>query len=95
LKPENVSWDVTDAVTSDDSDDLPIVFLTGYKIDYATGGKAHPLKNAAIPEGIAAFYKSNSTEFIVAKVDGIPLIDPTFDPKGKTYRQLTPDGPLP
>ena len=23
------------------------------------------------------------------------FIPPDFDPKGKTYRQLTPDGPLP
>jgi hypothetical protein len=47
--------------------------------------------------GIAACYKSNSAEFVRASPDGsIPNFIPAdFDPKGKVYRQLTPDGELP
>jgi len=46
-------------------------------------------------------YKSNNSRFIkldtTANHDGsIPnFISPDFKPDGKTYRQLTPDGPLP
>jgi hypothetical protein len=47
--------------------------------------------------GIAACYKNNSAEFVRAATDGsVPNFIPAdFDPKGKTYRQLTPDGELP
>ena len=50
--------------------------------------------------GIAVTYKSNNTMFIwlVTSLNAngsIPnFISPNFDAKGKTYRQLTPDGPL-
>ena len=94
LKPENVCWDITDAVGPDDSDELPLIFPTGYKIDYVAGGKAHLLSNGW-RDGISVFYKNNSAAFCVAQSGGVPIIDATFDPKGKTYRQLTPDGPLP
>jgi len=40
LKPENVCFDVTSPVDSSASDDLPLVFSTGYKIDYAPGASA-------------------------------------------------------
>jgi hypothetical protein len=40
LKPENVSWDVTEGVDSLSSDEIPIVFLTGYRVTYAAGGPA-------------------------------------------------------
>src|SRR5271163_1205008 len=45
LKPENVCFDVTNAVVSGDPDGLPVVFSTGYKIDYIQGGKAHLRRN--------------------------------------------------
>jgi hypothetical protein len=48
--------------------------------------------------GIAVAYKSGSSAFRkMSHPDGTisNFIAPTFDPKGKTYRQLTPDGPLP
>jgi len=52
--------------------------------------------------GIAVFYKGNNAMFLIilsssANPGGsIPnFVPPDFDPKGKTYRQLTPDGPLP
>jgi len=97
LKPENVSFDVTTGVDSDTSDDLPIVFSTGFKITYAAGGSAAPLAQPA-PRGLAVTYKNDSTKYCVpTNPDGTVanFIPTTFDAKGKTYRQLTPDGPLP
>jgi hypothetical protein len=43
LKPENVSWDVTCCLAANDSDLLPVVFMTGYKVNYVPGGAAVPL----------------------------------------------------
>ena len=51
--------------------------------------------------GIVVFFKGNNALFV--RSDGIPssdgsirnFISPDFKPDGKTYRQLTPDGPLP
>jgi hypothetical protein len=40
LKSENISWDVTAGVDSQTSDEIPIVFLTGYRVTYAAGGSA-------------------------------------------------------
>ena len=45
LKPENVCWDVTCSVDASDSDYLPLVFLTGYKVTYAPGAAAARLAN--------------------------------------------------
>jgi hypothetical protein len=43
LKPENVCYDVT--VLADDSspEELPLVFSTGYRMNYVPGGSAVPL----------------------------------------------------
>jgi hypothetical protein len=93
LKPENVCWDVTDGSnSSNDSHSLPVVFSTGYKIEYVPGGKVHALK-PELPD-IALGFKDNSAAYHAA-AEGSRVIDSAFDPKGKTYRQLTPDGPLP
>jgi len=43
LKPENVSWDVTGGLDSSSRMELPVVFMTGYKVSYSAGGKAVPL----------------------------------------------------
>ncbi len=43
LKPENVCWDLTVPADSTSPDELPLVFLTGYKISYAPGAAAVPL----------------------------------------------------
>jgi hypothetical protein len=40
LKPENVGYDVTSGVQTASPDFLPIVFLTGFRIDYRPGGRA-------------------------------------------------------
>jgi hypothetical protein len=121
LKAENVCWDVTDSLGAGDADELPLVFLTGYKVHYIPGGAAVPLikpyppfglESHTLPEwvegktslpegstpGIAVAYKGGSSRFVKMQQpdDTIPnFIAPTFNPKGKTYRQLTPDGTLP
>ena len=43
LKPENVSWDLTAPVSSSPGSQLPLLFMTGYKINYVPGGSATPL----------------------------------------------------
>ena len=48
LKPENVCWDFTirsdgSGLDASDPDSIPVVFLTGYKINYVAGGTALPV----------------------------------------------------
>ncbi len=44
LKPENVTWDLTANMGADKKeDDIPLVFTTGYRIEYKPGGGAVPL----------------------------------------------------
>jgi hypothetical protein len=110
LKPENVCFDVTSPVTQNSSDQLPLVFLTGFKVTYAPGGAAVPVikphpdygshswfSGDHTFNGIAVAYKGNNARFAVWQRDfTIPNFVPLdFKPDGKTYRQLTPDGPLP
>ncbi len=91
---------MTSGVDSDASDLLPLVFVTGYKVTYAPGGPAVPLTKP-YPTGTAVFYKGNRAMVLVPtaaeNADGsIPNFVPAnFDARGKTYRQLTPDGVLP
>jgi hypothetical protein len=97
LKPENVCFDVTNAVLPDDPASLPVVFTTGYQMDYAKGGKAH-LRANGDPEGLGVYPKSGFGErvgFDRAYPQGIPVIPANFDSKGRTYVQLTPEGPVP
>lgn len=98
LKPDNVCWDVTITIRNDDDDQVPIVFVTGYRMIYVPGGSAIPLKRGNDIQGIAVSYKSGEAHFVPddGLSDEIVLnaISPAFNPKGKTYQQLTPDGPL-
>ena len=126
LKPENVCWDVTSPVDSWAPKELPLVFSTGYKVNYVPGGAAVPLVKPYpkyfiedprnwrqrlqnypplddLKPGIVVWYKSAHRLFMPLTLsisgnseDSIPNFVPAdFDAKGKTYRQLTPDGPLP
>jgi hypothetical protein len=123
LKPENVCFDVTSGIDSSSPDGLPIVFMTGYKVNYVPGGAAIPLLKPypnfadeppawfdwwGLPKppggpvtGIAVTYKSNNARFMHFETSAtlekvIPnILPPDFNANGKTYRQLTPDGPLP
>jgi hypothetical protein len=107
LRPENVSWDLTCCVDSETPDDIPLVFLTGYKVSYVPASSAMPLRILTTEEkwslwmrgekpALPISYKSGSAQSIKAAPDGtIPNFIPAdFDPKGKAYRQLTPDGEL-
>jgi hypothetical protein len=50
------------------------------------------------PPGIAVFYKGNNAKYsnLDRSSPNIPnFVPPTFDANGWTFRQLTPDGPLP
>jgi hypothetical protein len=105
LKPENVCWDFTNKIPNGaeggDSSTLPMVFLTGYRIHYVPGGDAVPLSGAAgtaLPISIfpvGCFDGSASAD--KPQADGVVhgFIPANFDPQGRTYEQLTPDGPLP
>jgi hypothetical protein len=101
LKSENVCWDVTVPLDAGSSDLMPVVFSTGYRINYAPGGSAVPLSLSSEDKlsGIAVCYHGNNSAWL--KNDGQPdgmvtnFISQAFDPAGKKYQQLTPDGPLP
>ncbi len=100
LKPENVCWDVTIPVDATSPDALPLVFLTGYKVNYVPDGSAVPLfsTNGKRLPGIAVCYHGNNSAFIRSdgKSDGVVtnFIFQKFDPADKKYQQLTPDGPV-
>jgi type II secretory pathway pseudopilin PulG len=93
LTAENVCYDVTSGVTSDSSDDVPLVFATGYVMTYSPNAMTEPDSSAksAFP-GMAVAYKTNSARFFNARSDGtVPgVISVTFDPGSKSYQQLKP-----
>ena len=121
LKPENVCWDVTGGLTNNSPGELPLLFLTGYRVSYTPGGTAVPIADATVlasrtwsqwrdgePEpsrvfsdGADVFYVNNSAVYITRTTapDGTiaiqNFISADYKPDGKTYVQLTPDGPLP
>jgi hypothetical protein len=99
LKPENVSWDVTVPLDRNSPDELPVVFSTGYRIEYKPGGQAIPIigKDRYTQQGIAVCYHGNSAWFKKNLTPDGPV--PNFIPADANlgpgpYRQLTPDGPL-
>jgi hypothetical protein len=100
LKPENVCFDVTCCVDADVSDALPLVFITGYKVTYVPGGSAVP-RARPYPPGIIAYYKGANSRLILpdsasdASGSIANFIPTDFDPRGKTYHQLTPEGRMP
>ena len=126
LESKNVCWDVTIGVTSDSPDTIPLVILTGFKVNYVSGAPGTPYikpypklfymtrtiqgwwNGEPDPTPYAATvvcYKNSNPAFV--KLDmaapsyesilnlNSNSISPNFKPDGKTYRQLTPDGPLP
>ncbi len=96
LKPENVSFDVTAGVDLKSSDAVPILFMTGFLVDYTVGSAAVPLtEDAKKRDGMVIFYHSNSTQFLIKDPNGTvrSAIPKAFDGKGHHYQQLTPDGP--
>jgi len=106
LKPENVCWDVTVSVNRNSPGELPLVFVTGYRVTYAPGGTALPLPQTGVRPWTAVLY-ANGSAYGTSIEFGIPpglmiqsdssvlnFIPATFNPAGKHYQQLTPDGPL-
>ncbi len=102
LKPENVGWDITAGLDLESSEKLPIVFLHGFHFVYEPDASAIPdhlltphdktIGRDAFGAFMAVCYNKNQARIIQANEDGtIPKFIPAdFDPKGKTYRQLTP-----
>jgi hypothetical protein len=93
LTADNVCYDVTSGVTLDASDDLPVVFSTGYTVTYSPGSSATRDPGAQTPfDGMAVANKNNSARFMPDKGGGeLPHFIPVnFDSGGKTYEQLRP-----
>jgi hypothetical protein len=109
LRPENVGFDVTDRVGKAAPDKLPLIFITGYRVTYAPHGTAVPI-SPSTPRWMAVCYHDLSAYAVTGEFPSpsgwpfqpcflpgrtvVDFIDPTFDPAGKEYRQLTPDGPI-
>lgn len=101
LKPENVCFDVTGGADQSSPDQLPLVFVTGYKVTYDPD--VPPVARFQIfPDGMTVYYKGNNALFLkdygLAGSNDTPLkhlIPADFKSDGRTYRQLTPDGSLP
>jgi hypothetical protein len=55
LKPENVCWDLTAPAESREPLALPLLFITGYKVNYVPGGVAVPLNKDAPLYGTEPF----------------------------------------
>jgi len=120
LTPQNVCYDVTAGVDTNAPDNLPVVFVTGFRVEYRPEGRAISLVrpfpaygysaqtwmkyltggDLEPVNGLALAYKSNEARFQQGQLgsDGFGLVPNVlpddFDPHGKAYRQLTPDGPL-
>jgi hypothetical protein len=74
LRPENVSYDVTSGIQMNSPDNLPIVFLTGFRIDYRPGGTAvsliRPFPNL---RGDASNWLQSLTGGPLEPVSGLPV----------------------
>jgi hypothetical protein len=103
LLPENVSWDVTIPVDAKSADEIPVIFCTGFRIDYKPGGSAIPLAGQSRPyscgDGITVCYHSHSSHYRIYAKDEPGVVENFIPADTKlgtnSYTQLTPDGPLP
>jgi hypothetical protein len=100
LKPENVCWDVTVPADSLTPEALPLVFETGFRVEYIPGGGAAPVISylKGRHAGIAVCYAGLNTAYFAGySIDGSisNFVPSGFDPQGKGYVQLTPTGLLP
>jgi len=93
LTAENVCFDVTGGVTSQSSDKLPLVYLTGYTVTYTAGASAtcDNLSGRPFP-GIDVSYKGNNARFTKAEVNGdiLNFIPEDFTAGSEQYTQLRP-----
>jgi len=113
LKAADICWDLTLVPIDPAGPRIPLVYTTGFKIDFKPRGSATSLKpfspsfnlafahwwdSAKNPtEHITMAYSDNSSTNVPLTREGTApnIIPADFDPKGKTYHQLTPDGELP
>jgi hypothetical protein len=97
LKPENVAYDVTSGVDAHSPDGLPVVFLTGFRMNYATGASVvslvRPFPSIAGSWSFLSSSRDSSTTF-----DGLPV---AYKSNNAFFRvsylaghptQYTPDG---
>jgi hypothetical protein len=105
LRPENVCWDVTGGVTKNDPPELPLIFMTGFRMTYTPGGgfisrvDPYPRYLDIKSPGLAVFYLNNAANWLSGDSWSGPfshqhILPPDFNAHGKTYRQLTPEGVL-
>lgn len=92
LGPENVCWDFTvhrdgSGLDMSDPDSIPVLFLTGCRLNYVAGGSATPVDRAnpiptyddskwwgtlnSEPPGLAVAYKNNGSKFILLDSTGL------------------------
>jgi len=100
LTADNVSFDATSGVTSDSSDSVPVVFLTGYTVIYEAGASAARDGSRSTPfpgpgkltSGIAVAYKGNNARFIAGDENGtiVNFVPPGFQSGTHIYQQLRP-----
>ena len=102
LTPENVCFDVTVPLEAGSSSDLPLVFLTGYRVNYVSTGKAIPLPSSRDHTWMVVGYQNRSACVVWRRSSNPdrPIMDPdgsvqNFVPKSFSgipnyYRQLTP-----
>jgi hypothetical protein len=99
LMPKNVCWDVTIPADMNHSDlHLPLVFSTGYRIEYVPNGRALPFSEDRVGAiAISDIALDSWFQIDDGMHNGVlpNLIPASFDAKGVKYVQLTPDGPLP
>jgi len=99
LKPENVAYDVTVKVDAQSSDEVPVVFLTGYRIDYRAGGVAVSRVKPFPTEAMSIWQRliPQRGEFDDVDYDGLPIgyksNNAFFRPaRNGPSIQYTPDG---
>jgi hypothetical protein len=94
LTSENVCFDVTSGIKADSSPFVPVVYLTGYTVNYTAdaGAKADTIAQFPFLQGIAVVYKNNHEVFLKADSEGAVLhfIPADFTSGTSNYRQLKP-----
>jgi len=103
LKPENVAYDVTTGVDGHSSDSVPIVFLTGFRLEYRSGGSAisrvKPFPSTAAP--LSSWFnpfQHRDREVLPILFDGLPVAYTSNNAWFRQARskehpvQYTPDG---
>jgi hypothetical protein len=106
LRPENVCFDVTIPLGKSSPDEMPAVFVTGYKISYVSGGTATPLTSSRDRYWTSVCYNGGMAYALMKghdlpdwpsiQQDGVVtnFVPTKFNANGKKFQQLTPDGPI-